>query len=106
MGDLYQVWWRGVQVGEFEVIAIDMWYQDGNWLSNASAEARQFETLILTFNASDTMKNPSKGTRIILRPLDSPSEINALVIAFDRNILMIRLILDEKAVQWLINNVY
>lgn len=106
MGDIFEVWWRGVLIGTFEVIAVDMWYQDGIFRSNTTPEAGHFEALTNSYDAADVIKDPAKGTRIILRPNDAKPEINALVIALKNDTLMIRLVFDEKAIQWLIKNVH
>jgi len=106
MENLFQVWWRGSQVGKFEVTATDMWYEDGNWYADISPEARLFEDLILTFVVSEVMKSPEKGTRIVLRTNDFSLVGNALVIGLEKNTLMIRRFFDEEAVQWLVKNVH
>ena len=106
MEDFLQVWWRGAKIGKFEITAVDMWYLDGNWHPDASPEAKLFETLVSTFNFTEIRNSPEKGTRIILRSAESSPGTNALVIAMQGDLLMIRQIFDEKAVQWLTKNVH
>jgi hypothetical protein len=106
MGDIFEVWWRGVLIGIFEVIAVDMWYQDGIFRPNTTPDAGKFKTMITSFKASTVIKDPTKGTCIILRSIDSGSELNALVLCFVDTTLSIRLVVDKEAIQWLIKNVH
>ncbi|OOQ59280.1 hypothetical protein [Mucilaginibacter pedocola] len=104
MGDIFEIWWRGLSIGTFEVITIDMWYRDGIFRPDNSPKALQFETIVNSFKIAEVTKDPTKGTRILLR--SNVTEINALVIALENATLSVRLIMDEKAIKWLIDNVH
>ena len=106
MNDKYDIWWRGSQMGKFELTGGDMWYQEGHFQPQETSDAKQFVDLISTFKPSNIISNPTKGTRIILRQTDTSDETNALVIALDNNTLIIRRVFDEKGIFWLLNNVH
>lgn len=106
MDNLYRVLWRGVEIGIFEAGPSDMWYIDGLWKPHDTQEAKSFNKLASTFNSKEVMNNPAKGTRVICKSTSTDTNFNALVMSLENGNLFIRQILDEKAIEWLIKNVY
>ena len=95
--------WRGTQVGELVEWVPDMWYLEGRWIGNGSAESVAFESLIKTFEAKHIMADPTKGTRITLT--ENGAVTHAYVISLTVSSLFIRRVFDKEGVEWLLKNV-
>lgn len=103
MEESYEIIWRDSHVGRIESTISDMWYLDGNWVSNNSQNSRDFEKCIATFDARQIDKDPTKGTRVILKSGDTVT--HALIYALDKHKLLLRRVIKDEAVQWLLKNV-
>jgi len=99
--------WRGGVVGELREPVPDMWYLDGEWVSNESPGARDFESLVRGFDAGQVYRDLAKGTRAILLETASPEEsgVHAAIISLTGNRLFLRRIVDKDAVEWLVSTV-
>lgn len=106
MENLYSILWRGVEIGIFEARSSDMWYIDGLWKPHDTQEAKSFDKLVSSFNSQEVMKDPTKGTRVVCKIASTDTSFNALVISLENGNLFIKQIIDEKAIEWLIKNVY
>jgi hypothetical protein len=95
--------WQGNEVGKLVEWMPDMWYVEGQWISNGSAESIAFESLIKTFEARQIMADPTKGTRITLT--EDKAVTQAYVISLTDSNLFIRRVFEKEAVEWLLKNV-
>lgn len=105
MEDGFKIIWRNVDIGRFEVSGVDMWYLEGNWVPNNTKEAESFEALASNFNVAEVWKNPTKGTKIILKSESDAEGIHSLVLSLQNKFLSVRQVMTEDAVKWLIKNV-
>ena len=102
--EILKIKWKGELIGELIEPIPDMWYLEGKWRSNGSKLSNEFESLVESFNAKEVMISPEKGTRIEYIEGDSKS-LHALAISLDNELLFIRRVVMDKAVEWLIENV-
>jgi hypothetical protein len=78
---------------------------EGHWVSDNTHKPKEFETLVATFDVKETMNDPKKGTRIILKPDGSGTETHALILSLTDGVLSLRRVLGDEVVGWLIRNV-
>ena len=105
MDETCKVFWRGSEIGTFEIVSFDMMYMDCIWTADDKDEAMMFELLVAKFNPKEVLQNPAKGTRVRLKYQGSESLIHALVIGFLEGKYFIRQISSYAGVEWLVNNV-
>jgi len=103
---LIKIFWRDKEIGNITDLETDMWYCNCTWNANESNEATEFRRLVSNFVTDEIMKDPAKGTRVIVKYTGSNEITNALVISLEEDSLFIRNILDTVAVKWLVENVY
>ena len=101
----YDVIWHDKKVGRIENCIPDMWYLEGNWISDNTNLSKEFETLVRTFDGKEIMNNPKKGTRVILKLDDSVTGTHALIHSLTDGHLFLRRVFDEEVVKWLIRYV-
>ena len=102
----YTINWRDKVIGHFIVLSSDMWYWEGRWEPNENTASSFFQELVTPFNATDILKDPVKGTRIVLTNEKAPyKHIQSLVISLSDGILFIRTCATQEAEQWLIKHV-
>ncbi len=105
--ELFLVRWRKELIGHLTVSAVDMWYWDCLWQSNHSPHATDFEKLASSFNIQEVMKNPAKGTLVVLTTEQNPGDqVYALVLFLDNNLLSIRIAGSNDGKQWMIDNIH
>ncbi len=107
MSDSLLVSWRDNIVGELQNPMPDMWYLDGEWVSNGSKHAQDFEILVRNFDTKQVYQDHTKGTRALLFETKSleGSGINAVIISLTDNRLFLRRVFEKEAIEWLVANV-
>lgn len=103
MNESYKIIWQENNVGEIENTISDMWYLEGNWISNNSESSKDFEQLIVTFDAREVNKDPTKGTKVILKSGDGMT--HALIYSLENGKIFLRRVFKDEAVDWLLKNV-
>lgn len=100
--------WRGTAIGALLNSEPDSFFLEGEWLSDKNPQSVEFENLVKGFNTDAVLQDGTKGTRIELtEPHDNGEEepLNALVISLEDNVLLIKRVLLDEEVEWLLENV-
>ncbi len=105
MEDNLNIIWRGQKVGRIENCIPDMWYLEGNWILDKTAIANDFEKLVLSFDPKQVMRDPTKGTRVILVDEDNLGETHALIHSLTDGSLFLRRVFHDDAIKWLLENI-
>jgi hypothetical protein len=101
--DTFEIIWKNSGIGRLENITVDMWYWEGEWISNESHDAIAFKERVSKFDPKTVIQDPLKGTWIILK--SGESDIYALVISLTKESLFLRTVLEKEAIEWLVKNV-
>lgn len=100
-----KVYWRGNKIGEIHDPILDMWYLEGVWVNNGTKESEEFEALVKSFTPREILKEPFKGTRILLAGTEGDKSTHALVMGIENESLLLRRIVEKGTIEWLIANV-
>jgi hypothetical protein len=100
-----KVYWRGNEIGEIHDPISDMWYLEGEWVNNGTKESEEFEALVKSFTPREILKEPSKGTRILLAGAEGDKSTHALIMGLADKSLLLRRIFEKETIEWLIANV-
>lgn len=103
MTEYYDIIWKENNVGRIENAIPDSWYLEGNWVSNNSPSSREFEKLIASFDPKQIDKDPTKGTKVILKSGDT--DTHGLIYSLENGKIFLRQVFRSEAVEWLLKNV-
>lgn len=103
MENKLEILWRGAVIGSLENGTSDMWYLEGEWVSNLSEMAKEFEQIVSQFNFKEVFADHTKGTRGIL--LSNGHETHILIMGLSNGQLCLRRVFQKEAVKWLLENV-
>jgi hypothetical protein len=99
------IFWKNELVGQINNLQLDMWHLNGNWTSQKTKTSNEFEKLVSKFNPNKIIKNPIQGTRVLIKYSHNNEEVHALVLSLKSGTLMLKQVIMDEAVKWLIKNV-
>ena len=95
--------WRGQEIGQLINISTDMWFLEGTFISNKTAQSIEFQRIASNLDLKIVHADPTKGTRILF---GKNFESHALVLALsDNGILQLKQVFRKEAKEWLLENV-
>ncbi|CAL2101229.1 putative integron gene cassette protein [Tenacibaculum sp. 190130A14a] len=103
--DSYKIFWKNEYIGELTNIILDMSYWEGTWEPNSTDLAKKFTDLTSTFDTTSVMINPTKGIRAILEDQNSYQTHILIISLIENNILLVKRIIKDSAIEWLLKNV-
>ena len=104
--DSFKIIWRGSEIGNYENIVFDMWYIEGDWISNNSISANEFQATASKLDAKKVMNDLKCGMKIFLHDnsLTNPPVL-AIVYSLDKKFLFVRTVNEKEAIKWVEDNV-
>ncbi|MEZ5003310.1 MAG: hypothetical protein R2730_09790 [Chitinophagales bacterium] len=104
--DSILIFWRNQLVGTMINIVPDMWYLEGDWISNKSAFADEFEARLTNLEFKKVLKDPTISTRIEFQSYGQNERKSiAIIMGIIDNVLCIRRIANKEAIDWIVKNV-
>jgi hypothetical protein len=98
-----QILWRGANVGTLKNVEMDHGYFDGIWVATESELARKFEEAARGLDPRAVLEDGTRGIRAVAGSGSWTTHVLVLSLADGR--LLIRWILGDEAVAWLLANV-
>lgn len=99
MDDIQTLIWKNIEIGSITNIRMDMWYIEGVYIPNHTVSSANFIKLVSKFNGEKIIKDPSKGTIVVMKDLES--QTNCLVLGLSGIELFLRIASDDIA-EWII----
>ena len=92
-----QIIWRGVAIGLFDNPQPDMWYLEGPWIINESADAKEFQVLARNLNLQEVYHRLETGTEAFLHSERHEKPVRIIVMNLtEKNILSVRRMLTDE----------
>jgi|SRR6476469_351973 len=90
--DELEILWQGHSVGFLQNLIPDMWYLEGNWVSNSSKEAEAFESAARTLDAKAAFNNLQKGIEVSLKEKEQNANptLGVIISLTEGNVLFLR----------------
>ncbi|WP_299769071.1 hypothetical protein [uncultured Dokdonia sp.] len=101
----YTVLWKNEVIGQLTSATLDMWYLEGTWVPNTTQLSKNFTTLVSSFDAMSVITDPTMGIRALLEDQNSNQTPIVVISLEEKWKLSVRLVINEPAIEWLIQNV-
>ena len=98
--------WRGETVGRLEDAVPDMWYLEGQFVSDDSDASVAFAHRASKLNAKAVFSDLCQGLLASIAPTDgSGDETTVIILSLSDDVLFLRRVIDKNAISWAQANV-